>query len=409
VATAAIEVYEAVLKQGFTQDNLEVQYVQDDALLQLLERNPAATVFGNEARTTVHTGRGGGYTPVPENGSSELNTASAQQTNVATWKYKRHWNPVKLDTMVIKQTEGNARATAEAAKTEVEGNLADTRKQLTRQLFTDGTARIAPTIKEEAENKKIKFATTGGIGFQAVRNGWLSVGQEIDVGTKTEEAVVASKKAIVAIGDTEAEPYVELSEKFKTTTEDYVSIANARSGETSYETNGLRLLADESETLGGIKPSEESGWKGTVINAEGATITREKVIELRRKIRQKSYAPDYAFTSLKQVEQLENNVYPQVRFTGVEGQNTGDGESIKIGQLSVQGHHDCPDEDLFMCKLANLFLLKKGNPEWVTQGIGGNSMFVWKPNSTYVESAIEWLVEFGTNRRNTIGRLKELG
>jgi hypothetical protein len=410
MAVATITVYEAAIKQGWTQDTIEAQFDKGDALWEMLEKRRPSEVLGFEAYTPVQIGRGGGYTAVGKDGSAELNTAAPQQTAKAKWELRRHWNPIKIDTAAIKRTKGDAQAVTESADLEMEGNISDMRNQITRQLFLDQTALIAQCATT-AESATIKLKTTGalGLGYQAIRNGWLSVGQEVDVGTKTEEAVKVDKKAITAVSESEGEPTITFAAAVSGGVGEthYVSIANARSGATSLETNGFRNLIDESLTVGNLNPATYQGWKG-VVDSSGGAISRAKVLTLKRRIRQKGENPDTAVTSLKQVEALEAELYPQVRFANPGDVNTGDGEAINVGKVKVQGHEECPDGDFNLFKLDRVACLRDDKPEWVVAEFEGGKLFSWNHGSTYLENALEYYFELYTNRRNALGALREL-
>ena len=132
------------------------------------------------------------------------------------------------------------------------------------------------------------------------------------------------------------------------------------------------------------------------------------MIKLRRRVRQKGETPDWGLTSLKQVEALENESYTQVRFDSVNKQNTGDGESIMVGNLPLQAHQDCPDGDFYELVKKHLFLLGTEGPRWITQQYGNGTILEWKQGSTYLISGCEVFDELATDRRGTIGRLTEL-
>jgi hypothetical protein len=400
---------ETGLMQVWTAKEFIKQYYAEDPLYEKLKRRKPEIQIGLEALTPIWTGRGGGISMVPSTGSSELNEASPQAVNRAKWEYKRQWGLIELDTAGIEESKESRLAVMSQADLEIEGKLSDMKKQYTRQFFSDGTALIAQF--EAATSKKLKLLKTG-LGYQAIRNGWLVPGQVVDIGTKASSKSIIAKKPIVAVNESETEPYLEFGEEKTTTEEHYVSIANARSNETSYETNGLRNLTSATTTLGGLAPATVPGWVGITEEAKKTPITRQKVIKLRRKLRQKGETPDWGVTSLKQIEALENESYTQVRFQSVNDQNTGDGTMIKVGNMPVESHQDCPDEDFYELVTKHTFLLGRdssGAPKWVTNEYGDSSqVFVWKQGTTYLISALEVFCELATDRRNSLGRISEL-
>jgi hypothetical protein len=401
---------ETGLMQVWTAKEFIKQFYAEDPLYETLKRRKPEIQIGLEALTPIWTGRGGGISMVPSTGSSELNEASPQAVNRAKWEYKRQWGLIELDTAGIEESKESRLAVMSQADLEIEGKLSDMKKQYTRQFFGNGDALIAQ-FETSAKGKKLKLLKTG-LGYQAIRNGWLVPGQVVDIGTKASSKSIIAKKPIVSVTESETEPILEFGEEKETTEEHYVSIANARLNETSYETNGFRNLTSATSTLGGLKPETVPGWAGITEAAKSTPITRQKVIKLRRKIRQKGEVPDWGVTSLKQIEALENESYTQVRFPSVNDQNTGDGTMIKVGNLTVQSHPDCPDEDFYELVTKHTFLLGRdggGAPKWVTQEYGDSSqVFVWKQGTTYLLSALEQYCELATDRRNSLGRLSEL-
>lgn len=402
---------ETGLMQVWTAKEFIKQFYAEDPLYETLKRRKPEIQIGLEALTPIWTGRGGGISMVPSTGSAKLNAASPQAVNRAKWEYKRQWGVIELDTAGIEESKESRLAVMSQADLEIEGKLSDMKKQYTRQYFGNGDALIAQCGKEEAESTTVPLLKTG-LGYQAIRNGWLVPGQLIDIGSETEEALKYSEEEIVSVKESETEPALVIAKKIKTAETDFVSIANARAGKTSYETNGFRNLSSATSTLGGLKPETVPSWAGIIEAQKSTPITRQKVIKLRRKLRQRGETPDWGVTSLKQIEALENESYTQVRFQNVNDQNTGDGESIKVANLKCQAHQDCPDEDFYELSTKHIFLLGResgGAPKWVTQEYGDSSqVFVWKQGSTYLISALEQYSELATDRRNAIGRLSEL-
>jgi hypothetical protein len=406
MAVADVSVYEAALKLGWTQDQLEKQFYAEDPLLDSIQKETPITTIGKEALTPVWTGRGGGYSVVPPTGSAALNIPDSQELNQAKWKYRRHWKQIKIDTAAVTQTTGTGNAVASTVDTEVEGAISDTRKQITRQLFSDQTARIAQCATT-ASSTTVKLLSTG-MGYQAIRNGWLVPGQMIDIGTKTEEGVIAADREILEVVENESEPKIKISGAAVEPGEThYVSIANARSGETSYENNGFGNIISETTTLGEINPSTVPGWKA-VVDSEAAAITLGRIYKLQRRVRQKGERGDWAFTSLKQLENIFKLLQPQVRFAGADGSlQTGDGESVMVGNIKVQGHVDCPDQAFYLATKKHLFALRTDQPYWVPERYG-KSILEWKQESTFLISALEYYFEMGVNRRNAFGAMTAL-
>lgn len=400
---------EATMKEGWTQDNLEVQFMKDDPLLETLGVTSPDRMIGKYAITGVHTGRGGGISKVPESGSNELNKAAAEQTAQAKWKLRRTWDVIEIDTLAIKETQNSSQAVTSVVDLEVEAKVSNVRKQLTSEIFRDQTGLICG-LKANEETKTLKLAITGeyGLGKEATRQQWLAEGQEIDIGTTAEEAVIGDGRVITAINDSETEPTITISgANVTTTTSHYVSIKNGRSGTTSYDMNGLRNIASQTTVLGELNPETETGWKGSFLDTEGGALSRQRVIQGRRKGSQRGNIPDFAVTSLKQVENLENETYPMTRFDSTGAQNLSDGTHVMIGNLKVQAHEDCPDGDFTYLIKKNISMLRDEKPYWVSDR-HGSGILEYKQGTTYLYGALEWFSELYTNKRRTVGQFRGL-
>lgn len=409
MAAADVTTIEATLKEGWTQDNLEVQFMKEDPVMEAIGVVSPDNMIGEYALTGVYTGRGGGLTMVPSTGSRELNEPGPEQTNQAKWKLRRLVGAIEIDTAAIKQTQGKDTAVASVTDMEVEGKVSTARKHITSMLMRDQSARIVG-LKANSTTKTLKLATSGefGLGLEATRQGWLTKGQQIDIGTAENEVAIADGVTITAVNDDDTEPTITISgSNVSTETTHYVSIKNARSGETSYEINGLRNIASRTSKLGELNPSSENSWKAAFVETTEQALTRTKVISGRRKVRARGKRPDWAITSLEQVENLENETYPQVRFDSTDKQNTGDGESIKIGSLTVQGHEDTPRGDFTYLNKAHLKLLRDEKPYWHGEKYGSGILQI-KQGTTFVYGSFEWFVEAITNRRNVFGQYRNL-
>jgi hypothetical protein len=405
-----IQVVEAIAKESWPDDQMEKQFYDGHVLLEELEKKKPLEVSPRGAVTAIQTGRGGGVSMVPSTGTSSLNKADGPKVNRATWKLARIRNAVELDTAVVKQVSGEPKSVAAAVDLATSDNLSTMQLQLTRQLAMDQKGLICQ-LASNTTTTTLKLATSGslGLGREVMRNGWLPVGQQIDIGTTAEEAVIADGVTITGYNPSETEPSITISGSNVTTTgSHYVSLRNARAGATSYEANGFRNLAGEA-TLGEINPATEPTWKGGFLDTSGGPITRQRVIEGRRKAKTRANGkqPDWAFTSPELIEKLENETFQQVRFTDPGKQNLGDGETTAIGSLRIDALMESPIGDFTYARKEYLFALRIDKPYWCGEKFGGG-MFVTQPGSTFVYGDQEYFVQMCVTRRNTISQFQGL-
>lgn len=404
-----ITAYEATMKDGWPGPQMERQFHAEDPLLEDLERQSPIDTLGGEGITTVHTGRAGGVTMVPATGSKDLNQADGQKTGRAKWKYARIADSIEIDTATVLRVAGNAKATVDSADFEVKGTLSDMRKQLTRQLFMDATGYICQLATNNT-TKTLKLAITGayGLGIEATRQGWLTKGQVIDIGTAAEEAVIADGVEITKVDESETEPSITISgSNVSTTGSHFVSIRNARAGAASFETNGLRLLASQTAEVGGLKPENEPKWRGAFVDSSGGALTVQRVKSKRRTVKTLGEKPDRAITSGKQVEVLDGELFVQQRFAPSDKKDMGEGEEVYVGNLKVSAHDDCPEGDFTFFKREHLFTLRTAEPYWISEKYG-NAILTPKHGTTFLYSTCEYFLQLCTSKRICIGQFRGL-
>lgn len=409
-----IQVVEAMAKEQWPEDQMEKQFHDGHALLEEIEKKKPLEVSPRGAVTAIQTGRGGGVSMVPPTGSNDLNKADGPKVNRAVWKLGRIRNAVELDTAVVKQVSGEPKSVAAAIDLAVSDNLSTMQLQLTRQLALDGTGIICGLATNSSSTTLKLDVSSGGdyaLGREAMRNGWITPGQQYDIGTLEDEDVKADGITVESVNEDEDEPKITISGSAIETTvgTHFISIRNARKGKTSYEIHGFRQLAGEGE-LGEIDPEDEPYWKGGFReDKEGAAITRQMVIAGRRraKTRGKGKQPDWAFTSPEQIEVLDNEIFANVRYDSPDNPNVGSGERVRIGSLQVEGLEDSPIGDFTFAVKKYLFALRIDKPYWCGEKFGG-SMFVTQPGSTYVYGDQEYFIQLCVTRRNTISQFTGL-
>lgn len=410
MATTDTGTWEAVLKQGWTQEQTELQFAKDDKFLEELERKqPEEGELGVYGITPVQTGFGGGVTMVGKTGSKELNEADGASVASAKWEYGRIWNAIELDTKVISVSASKEKAVAAAADENMKANLKGMQRQVSRQLFLDQTGFICQCAATTKGNK-VKLLTTGeyGLGAEATRQQWLAKGQVIDIGTKAEPQVLAKGVKITAVVDSETGPEITVSgAEIKAEETHFISIAQTRAAEVSLDISGLRNIVSKTTTLGGIKPETEPTWVAAYVNTEGGGISRQRVLECRMAVSQRETEVDWAVTSYKQLLNLESESYNSVRFAGTDQQNLGNGEKAMIGDLPITPHANCPNGDFTLLKKEHIFLLRDKAPYWASEEYGGK-MLQLKQGTTFVRGDMEYMLQLGTNRRSGFGGLRGL-
>lgn len=398
----------SAMKQVWVTDRIEEQIYTKNPLLEAFERVTPQKEVGNKALIAVEGVLAGGYSAVPRSGSTSLNAAGNRQVKQAEYNYTHHWFQVELETAVIDETSGQPLAVAEAVEYEMTGAIKGIQRQLTRQGFMNGDALIAKTTTTSSSTT-VKLDSTG-YGNQAIVRGWLYPGLIIDIGTTGSEASVCNDREITEVIQSATEPKIKISgAAVETSTSEYVSIANARSGSTSNEMNGLLNMISESTTLGGIEPSAFPTWKAS-IDSTTTSISLEALIERQDAIFQKTgEEADWALAGVKQYRNYYLELQNQVRFNGDGGLQGGAMDKLMLGVTKVDKQPDCPDGHFWLLTKGDLVAIRKNGPQWADELYGGlNKPVQYKPGTTKVVGALVYRMQTGLKRRNSHAGLTAL-
>lgn len=99
------------------------------------------SMVGDEVYMTLHTGRNQGIGARAE--LADLPTAGQQAYEQVKFPLKYNYGRIQVTGQVIRQSRDNAGAYASALKSEVQGVVTDLKRDLNRQIFGDGTGKLA--------------------------------------------------------------------------------------------------------------------------------------------------------------------------------------------------------------------------------------------------------------------------
>jgi hypothetical protein len=333
---------------------------------------------------------------VPRNGSNELNEGTNVVTKQAEYNYSHNWFDVIIESAVMDESATSALAVATAVETERQGAVDGIKRQLQRGLFSDGSGIICSL--KDSEGAATTF-TVQGDGPNALKRGHLYPGLKVDIGTKAAEAEKGDKREITAVSVKNGTITIsgagfdsEADGKF------FVSIANARSGEDSFEIDGLLAMLSETVVYGGINPAEVPTWAAPV-NSTAQDVSTSLVYELEDEVFQSSgETPDWCISSAKQVRILSEALQAQVRFNGGDSYNTGKRNGLTTPQgTPIDRQFDCPDRCMFMLRKADLGSVRsKQGPEWASP-----EMIRHQEGTTRYRGDLKWLLNTALLRRNT--------
>lgn len=390
----------AAMKESWLSNTIENSvFVGSPVLDEFAKLTPTAE-HGDEVLVAVRTGLSGGFSAVPRDGSSELNEGTNVVTKQAKYNYSHNWFDVIIESAVIDESASSALAVAKAVEVEREGAVDGIKRQLQRGLFSNGSGIICSLADNTNTSTTMEVDDAGK---EALKRGHLYAGLKIDIGTKAEESSKVAGREITAVSV--ANGTITISGE-KIDTEEagkfFVSIANARSGETSYEIDGLGAMVSATTTYGGIEPSAVPTWAAYVDSA-AQDVSPSLLYSLEDEIFQSSgEEPDWCISSAKQVRNLLEVLVPQIRYNGGDsGASTGQsrkGLTTPEG-TRIERHFDCPDSDMYMLRKRDLGSVRsKQGPQWASP-----EMIRHQEGTTRFRGDLVWRLNTALLRRNTHG------
>jgi hypothetical protein len=393
----------AAMKETWLADSIENSVFVGSPLLDQFAKITPTGEQGDKVLVAVRTGLSGGFSAVPRDGSSELNEGTNVVTKQATYNYSHNWFDVIIESAVIDESASSALAVARAVDTERQGAVDGIKRQLQRGLFSDGSGIICSLADSEGAKNTL---TVSGDGANALKRGHLYPGLKIDIGTKAAEDTKGEGREITAVSVangtiTVSGAAIDTEEAGKF----FVSIANARNGEESFEIDGLLAMLSDTVEYGDIDPEEVPTWSAYVDDT-AQDVSTALVYELEDEVFQSSgEETDWCIGSAKQIRILSEQLQAQVRFNAGDAYNTGKRNGLTTPQgTPIERHFDCPDRALFMLRKKDLGSVRsKQGPQWASP-----EMIRHQEGTTRFRGDLFWRINTALLRRNTHGVATQL-
>jgi hypothetical protein len=409
LASANLVAYNAALKDTYTEDHLQEQIIQDDSLLSLIETTRRFHV-GNEARTPLHTGRSGGYTAMGAGGGN-LNAAGNQASKRATWQYTNHHFNIAIEGETVDGTGDDAIAVAQAVDAEVSGGLTDLRRQLVRQIATDGNAQIA-TMGVTSNSTTVVLEPVSG--YNALERGWLFEGAVVDIGTAANPVLRANGVTILTISDPDVTnpPTFTVGSNITTAATDQISWKGSRTATpATFEMNGFGNIISKTTTVGNLAPATVSSWKAASVDTNGGTLrplTLQLLAKANRKVKQATGGgADTIIAGYKQEEAWYLALQAQAQYAGDSGLDFGTVEKAKYRGMSVKGYDAIRNEDVFGFQKAHMFICAADKPYWQNK-ITGGEILAWIQGTDSYGAKCTYRIQLANRRRDSTFRIGDL-
>lgn len=393
---------QSALKETWTEERIAEQLYNDNPVLSRVKRLKN-TQMGEYALTPIHIGRNWGFSTTSSSGGT-LNAAGNQSYAQAQWAYTNQHVQVKIQGSAIDQTKGDALSVASVVDEEVSGAVNDLNRNLSRQIFMDGSAQIAQ-CGTTSSSTTVQLNTTSG--YNAIERGWIGVGALVDIGTSANPTSIASGVEITAT-DLANSTITISGSAVSTTSSAYVSLKGTRSGSTSYEMNGLRNIVSTSATLGGLATASYPEWVAAGVDSTSQAITLALLYTQNQLIAQKTGKPaDFVVTGLKQQRKAYTLLQAQVRYTSEQSKPTGFTDGVDINGVKLFAVPDCQNEAVYFLTIGDVFTVSAGDPYWQSRITGGETL-AWVQGEDAYAGKITTRMQLGVRRRNSHAALTGL-
>ena len=346
-------------------------------------------LVGLKAVVPLHTGRSGGVGARPELGT--LPSAASQTYARAEYDLKYLYGRIEVSGPSLQKTKNSSGAFLEAYKSELDGIKQDLMNDLARQFYGTGDAVVAATGVTSASTTVVLASA------EAIRQGFLYIGQLIDIGTSANPVAIASSRTITDIN--EAGPSIVISGAAVTTAgTDRIFVAgNAAASSVVHEVdNGLqKLVSTAANTVGGINASTSKYWDNLRDTAGGA-LTEDNMLKNWNNVRIRGGRPSLTLGSFGLQRAYFNLLQANRRY--VEPTKLRGGfEVLEFqGQPFIADRHS-PYGKLFFLDEDRFFVFSPG--DWDFLARDGQAV-KWVQDKDSFQSVLFRYLNIGTDRRN---------
>ncbi len=399
---------DAALK-NFYLDPVREQINQKNVLLEYVSKGKV-DVEGRYAVLSLHTKRNssvgaradGNYLP----GTLIAGTTTAiGQQGFAEQRVilKQLFGRIQVDERVLKAAKTNRGSFINIMNVETSGLAEDMKKDLNRQLFGDGLAKIATLgTGTSSATQTLKNDTTRAQARQ------LEVGMVLDVGTLTD-ADASAASAVISSMDLSnlAAATIVFTASISTTTGDFLRRAGVGAGgdPAAVEVTGLTSIADSTGTLFNVDPTTDTRWSSYEKGSVGA-ITDDALIAAIQEVNYNSGENlDLFLTTSGVVRSYAASLAVQKRFAntidlkgGFKGLSVGAGNS----EVGLTDDRDCPSGTVFGVNSKHLLMHVAGDWEWMDLD---GAIWSRQANKASYEATMFRFHELTTDRRNSLAKL----
>jgi hypothetical protein len=203
-------------------------------------------------------------------------------------------------------------------------------------------------------------------------------------------------------------PTITIGSSVTTTTSHFVSVANARSGATSLEMNGLGNIASATASLGGITATNR--WK-SYVDSTTTDLTLDSLLAVQEQVQQftnKTKPTMKVIMGFKQGRRFYNLFQNQVRFQSDSQISAGNTTAIDWNGMRIMQDGDCPSNKVFFVDTDALLLVTSPlGVHWANEITGGEKV-VWGQGTTQFVGLLAYPLNLAAKRRNSLAQMNAL-
>lgn len=332
------------------------------------------------------------------NEGEALPTPGQQGYAAARVGLKYLYGGIQLTGQTIELADSNFQAFTSALDAEVDGLEEDLAKDQNRQVYGDGTGRVATVTADGANTVTVSDTM------------YLQLGEMVDIIDGTTLAnptptVKASNRQITAINTTTGVVTYDGA--------DVAAVANdilVRTGNVNREWTGFQKIVNSSGTLYNVDPTVEPVWVAAV-DANGGVnraLSEGLMIAMVDQIRTKGSAPTAIYSNLGVRRAYFNLLTQQRQFTNTKEFNggfTGLTFTTDKGEIPLVADVDCPKNTLYFINEKELKLYRE--KDWSFMDRDGSKWQRVIGFDAYAATMYQYS-ELGTHRRNAHGVIKDI-
>jgi hypothetical protein len=398
----------SVLKERWTDDKIQKQWLADDTPLSRLEAMKG-TMIGKQAQTPIWGDlNSGGFTGIGAGGGN-LNTATNQATQQAVWTLVYQYMPISLEVSTINQATSNLQTVISGKNLEIEGAIATVRNQGTRQFVTNGDGKVAAcgTSGGTSTTVPLTAAASEGAayGWSSLIRDWLRPGAVVDIGTTSDTDALVTAGAVTAVNESPTAPAIVTTTCDATAGTHFVYIANPNSATAANpETNGLRNIANTSGALGGLNPATagQEFWTAAKRDTSTTVLSLDLVLSLNQQILQRTGKQNVdTLTGTKQQMNFYSLLQNQVRFPGDLKLGAGNVEGVTWGNTTINVYPAILDTDWFVVNFDDFRRITGDitKPTWFSELAGMTQGQIPTLGSTALGDQLVFSYQVGVGRR----------